>query len=277
VNDLTRTLLLIVLVLSLTSCRGADAPPSPAERTAIRQELFAELQPVKLADCEFTRVGEATDGGYVMCKNLIARSQAIYSYGINGEDNWGCSVSRMTALPVHQYDCFNLKRPSCEGAKPVFHEECVGPSRVTEEGRLFDTVEAQIAKNGDSGKRVVMKMDVEGAEWPSFLAMPEAVLQQIDQLSVEFHRVDDPSYVEVIRKLKKTFHLVNVHYNNWTCDAAAAPLPAWAYEVLFVNKNAATVDPQGAAPVPNPFDGPNNFHAPDCQALPAATESKSPR
>jgi hypothetical protein len=270
-----RALVLVAVLLPVTACRGADAPLSPAERTAIRQELFSELQPVKLADCEFTRVGEATDGGYVMCKNLIARSQAIYSYGINGEDNWGCSVSRMTSLPVHQYDCFNTKRPSCEGAQPVFHEECVGPARVTEEGRLFDTVAAQMAKNGDAGKRIVLKMDVEGAEWPSFLAMPDSTLEKIDQLSVEFHGVDERRFVEVIRKLKKTFHLVNVHYNNWTCDAAASPLPAWAYEVLFVNKNTATVDPQGAAPVPNPFDAPNNFHAPDCQA--AATGSTSPR
>lgn len=73
----------------------------------------------------------------------------------------------------------------------MFHEECVGPKRETIEGRLFDTLDAQIARNGDTGKRLVMKVDVEGAEWPSLLSMSDAALQQIDQLSVEFHGVEE--------------------------------------------------------------------------------------
>ena len=91
-----------------------------------------------------------------------------------------------------------------------------------------------------------MKMDVEGAEWPSVLATLDAVLNQIDQLSVEFHGVDNPAtfYVDAIRKLKKTFHVVNVHYNNWTCHPEVAPA-AQAFEVLFVNKSIGVVEPNG--------------------------------
>ena len=40
---------------------------------------------------------------------------------------------------------------------------------AAEEGRLFDTVQNQLAKNGDANKRLVVKMDVEGAEWNSLL------------------------------------------------------------------------------------------------------------
>jgi hypothetical protein len=36
-----------------------------------REGLFAELQPVKLANCELARFGEPNDGGYLACRNLL--------------------------------------------------------------------------------------------------------------------------------------------------------------------------------------------------------------
>jgi hypothetical protein len=264
------------VALFAIGCRGIDDTPAPVDHVKIHRDLFAEIQPVKLSNCEFERVGDAHDGGYVVCKNLLDRVQSVYSYGISGSDQWGCSLSARLKLPVHQYDCFNLDRPACAGASPVFHEECVGGKKVTDSGRLFDTVEAQIGKNGDAGKRVIMKMDVEGSEWDSFLATPDSVLKQIDQLSVEFHGVEEARFVDVIRKLKTVFHVVNVHQNNWTCHPDVAPLPALAFEVLFVNKNLGVVEEGGTPVVPNPLDAPNNYMRPDCQTA-TATESKSPR
>ena len=92
------------------------------------------------------------------------------------------------------------------------------------------------------------------------------MLEQIDQLTVEFHGVEEARFVETIRKLKRVFHVVNVHYNNWTCHPDTAPLPALAFEVLFVSKDLGVVDPAGTAVVPNPLDAPNNKDRPDCQA-----------
>jgi hypothetical protein len=279
---MVRSLLLLAVVFA-AGCRQPAPPPDPArQRAANREALFEAIQPVKLSNCEFERVGDKHDGGYLICGNLIARSEALYSYGISGSDAWGCQLSARTGLPVHQYDCFNTTRPVCGGATPVFHEECVGPKQETLEGRPFDSVESQIKKNGDAGKRVLMKMDVEGSEWQSFLAMPDAVLAQIDQLSVEFHEVEEAHYVEAMRKLTRHFYVVNVHYNNWACEPAVAPLMSKAFEVLFVNKSLGVVDPNGQALVPNPLDAPNNWMRPDCQvaqptAAPPATESKSPR
>ena len=53
---------------------------------------------------------------------------------------------------------------------------------------------------------------------------------------MELHGYDDPKIVEVIRKLKRNFYLVNLHFNNWSCTPKAAPLPAWAYQVHWVNR-----------------------------------------
>src|SRR5262245_15037849 len=102
-----------------------------------RNRLLVELQPVKLANCDFQRLGEANDGGYVVCGNLLDSSQSGYSYGISGYDQWGCDVTRRLSAPVHQYDCFNLQRPVCPGGRTVFHEECIGAEPATLDGRLF--------------------------------------------------------------------------------------------------------------------------------------------
>jgi hypothetical protein len=260
-------ILLIVLALAVgPACRFF--PPDPVKvRAANRQALFEMLQPVKLSNCEFERVGDANDGGYLMCKNLMARAGSLYSYGIAGTDNWGCTLSARLGKPVHQYDCYNTQRPECAGASPVFHEECVGEQKVTKDGRPFDTVTAHLERNGDTGKRLLMKMDVEGSEWPSFLDMPESTLRQIDQLAVEFHGVEEDVFVDVITKLRRVFHVVNVHYNNYTCHPDTVPLPATTYEVLFVNKDVGIVDEGAPAVVPNPLDAPNTTASPDCQQV----------
>ena len=257
-----------LLGLSFTAgCRRAEPPPvDPVTRRAqAREALSAQMQPVKLANCDFERVGDKHDGGYVVCKNLVSTAEAFYSYGISASDNWGCTLSARHQRPVHQYDCFNTERPPCEGAMPSFHEECVGPKRETVDGRVFDTVAAQIQRNGDTGKRLVVKMDVEGSEWLSLLAVPDSVLERIDHLNIEFHGVEEGQYAATMAHLARTFHVVNVHYNNWTCSPDVAPFHATTFELLLVNKKIGVVEAGARAVIPNPFDAPNNWMRPDCQ------------
>ena len=57
-----------------------------------RQILFDLLQPVALANCRLERFGEANDGGYLMCGNLLDGVESAYSYGISSYDKWGCDI-----------------------------------------------------------------------------------------------------------------------------------------------------------------------------------------
>jgi hypothetical protein len=232
-----------------------------------RETLFQLLRPVALANCQLERFGEPYDGGYLLCANLLKDVQAGYSYGISGYDKWGCDVSTKRGVPVHQYDCFDTTRPSCPGGRPVFHAECVaGVRSIDDKGRLFDSLQSQFSRNGDADKHLVVKMDVEGAEWESILKTPDEVLARIDQLLFEFHGVSRGQYLEVMTKLKRTFEIVHLHFNNYSCLGAGAPFPAWAYEVTLVNKRLAQVDPAGKVTLPNPLDAPNLPVAPDCQS-----------
>jgi hypothetical protein len=226
--------------------------------------MFEEIQPVALANCELERFGEKNDGGYLLCGNLLGSVKAAYSYGISGYDQWGCDVSTRLTVPVHEYDCFNLTRPRCATGKAVFHGECIGNSQRVEAGRPFDTLENQVRKNGDAGLPLVVKMDVEGAEWDSFLDASDDVLQRIDQMAVEFHGFDEDRFLLAMWKLKKVFYIVSLHWNNFACDGGKAPFPAWAYEVLFVNKRIGVLAQGTPAPL-SPLHRPNNPSWPDCQ------------
>ena len=95
---------------------------------------------------------------------------------------------------------------------------------------------------------------------------PDELLASIPQITMEMHGFDDPKIVEVLRKLKRNFYLVNLHFNNWSCTRKAAPLPAWAYQVLWVNKRVGIVDPAAPVPTPmSPLNAPDSPTWPDCQ------------
>jgi hypothetical protein len=225
----TWSIIAIVAGATLLQTVGdAQAPQKPVDKAAIRRALFAELRPVRLSNCTLERYGEKNDGGYLVCGNLLGAVRAGYSYGISGYDGWGCDVSRKLKVRVHQYDCFDLRRPACPGGDTMFHPECVGGTAGTRDKRVFDTIGNQFRKNGDAGRPIIMKIDVD-------------------------------------RKLKRFFHVVHVHFNNWSCVDTLKPFPAWAYEVLFVNKKLGVLDPSKPAGRPSPLDARNNPEQPDCQ------------
>jgi hypothetical protein len=248
---------------------GATKQEERARARQAREVLFAELQPVTLRNCQLARFGEKNDGGDLLCGNLLKDVESAYSYGISGYDGWGCDVSTRLSVPVHEYDCFNTTQPLCPSGRLVFHAECVAGKRSNDEaGRLFDSLQGQFARNGDAANHLVVKMDVEGAEWDSILRTPDEVLARIDQLVFEFHGVRETArYLEVIAKLKRTFEIVHLHFNNYSCVAGVAPFPAWAYEVTLVNKRLAEVDRAGKALLPIALDAPNLPGAPDCQTV----------
>ena len=265
--------------MAIVGCSAPALPPQPmrplAQRATdegrpIRQAILDELEPVALSNCTLTRYGSANDGGYLLCANLIAGLEGLYSYGIDQEDNFGCQISREFGLPAHQYDCFTDQRPTCS-VPPVFHDECIGPKAETIDGQPFDSLTSQIARNGHAGKRLLVKIDIEGAEWESLMATSDEVLERIDQMPMELHNGDGQRALDVIRKLKRTFYVVSLHFNNQACNPAAEPFPSWAFQVLLVNRRLGKLDAarRGKAPG-DPPDAPDNPNAPDCQLTPTS-------
>jgi hypothetical protein len=132
---------------------AAERAVVPDEVLKRRAPLAEALRPVTLRNCELARIGGAHDGGYLMCRNLMAGLETAYSYGIGSDDDWGCDVSRAHRVPVHQYDCFAPTKILCDGGTLRMNAECVGPRTEVVDGRPFSTFAAQIARNGDTGRR----------------------------------------------------------------------------------------------------------------------------
>jgi hypothetical protein len=266
------TLLIAVFLgaIAIISAIQVLIPPTVADvmrssEPRIRQALFELLQPVALANCQLERFGEAHDGGYLMCGNLLDDVEAGYSYGISGYDGWGCAIATRLRVKLHQYDCFDTRQPACPGGETLFHAECISDTAKTEEGRPFDTLEGQLGKNGDGTRRLVIKMDVEGAEWDSLLRASDAALERIDQLAIELHYINEERFVRVVQRLRQYFHVAHLHFNNFSCAEGLDPFPAWAYEVLFVNKRIGIVDATRQVTLPHPLDALNSPRHPDCQ------------
>jgi hypothetical protein len=230
----------------------------------IRQALFELLEPVALSNCTLERFGEQYDGGYLVCANLLNDVKSGYSYGISGYDGWGCDIASKLGVTVHQYDCFDTTQPVCSSGKTVFHAECIADVQKVEDGRPFGTLADHFATNGDQSRQVVLKMDVEGAEWDSLLHAPAETLNRIDQLAIELHYIDDEKFIRVVQRLKEFFYLAHLHFNNVSCAEGLEPFPAWAYEALFVSKRLSKVDPGVRPQLPHPLDALNNPTMPDC-------------
>ena len=153
----------------------------------------------------------------------------------------------------------------CETGGFVFHDECIGNRRANVESRLFDTLANQISRNGDRGKRLIVKLDVEGAEWDALMATSDATLKRIDQLPMELHGSHDRRFLQVVQKLKRTFYVVNLHFNNYSCSTETAPFPSRAYQVLLVNKRIGVLDKAAGTPSPSALNAPDDPQMPDCQ------------
>lgn len=239
----------------------------------VREALYAAFTPIEITNCEMQRFGPIHDGGYLLCGNLLQEVKSAYSYGIAGYDPWGCVAMDILKVPLHQYDCFDPTVPRCTGAPSgMFHNECIGPKKETIDGRPYDSLGSQIAANGDAGKHLVVKMDVEGSEWESLLAAPDDVLNAIDQLTIEFHDIEDPRYLQTAARLNQFFYTAHTHQNNYACLPGFDPFPGPIFEALLVNKRIAKANPSVVTRGVLPSDSPNSPITPDCQASPAGGE-----
>src|SRR5690349_19964771 len=81
---------------------------------------------------------------------------------------------------------------------------------------------------------------------------------------MELHGIGTAQQLAVNQRLKRFFHIAHLHFNNNTCTERIDPFPAWAYEVLLVNKRLAVAE-GSRAPAPHPLDASNNPTMADCQ------------
>jgi hypothetical protein len=194
-------------------------------------ELIRLLAPVDVTSAGFVRVGRDHDGGYVMLDAFSPRPDAAYSLGIADDTSWDADIADR-GIDVYMYDHTISKLPADHSRFHFFrHGICGQPD--AERPRL-KTLETVIAENGHtSSHSLLLKMDIEGDEWPVIAASSESSLQRFSQIVVEFHGLacvyDGAAYRRIrdcLMRLNRTHQSVHVHANGHE-------IPAWIGDLVL--------------------------------------------
>ena len=199
------------------------------------------LRPQKLLGSAKTRVGKLCDGGYIMI-DRFEDIEAAYSLGINDDVSWDFDMARR-GIPCFQYDHTIEALPSTH---PLFNWTKVGISDF-ERKPGFETISHLVDVNGHKdSRRLLLKCDIEGAEWGAFRQTPISVLAQFEQIVLELHDlqfISDRSHSENARStlsnLTANHNVVHVHANNygfWTV-CGGIPVPN-TLELTLMRKDA---------------------------------------
>jgi len=247
------------------------------------------------------RFGENNDGGYVMCTdNLDKGLVGAYSYGINGFDGWGMAIAARYKLPLNEYDCTNAKQPKvCQGCEVHFHNNCilnndgnaeaaarslkgVSDARASDNegnahdaskmtGASFKTLTQMFKESGNANaaeRSLLLKIDVEGAEWDIFAQEPTENMKKFRQILVEYHwlnkQSEHPRYLAAVQKIEKAgFVVAHLHGNN----NGGGDVPFGEFKIPNVLEVTYTQKPaQGCAanvPYHVPLDMPNSLNEPE--------------
>jgi hypothetical protein len=227
--------------------------------------LMQPLVPHRATGIEKVRRGGAHDGGYVMLDDL-AGIAAVYSLGIGGDVSWDLAMAEL-GLPVFQYD-HTVEKPPAPHALFRFHRQKIGP--VHDSAQQITSLEELLRQNGHLGKKVILKMDIDGAEWDVLDHVDGDLLTHFPQILCELHdlnRFIDPAWTaraaRVIAKLTRHHRLVHVHGNNYVPPFwnGHADFPD-VLEASFALASAYDLVESGET-FPGPFDRPNARNLPD--------------
>lgn len=174
------------------------------------------LKPEQAVGLQKIRVGNAGDGGYVMLDEFD-KCRVAYSLGIGGDVSWDIAVAEH-GLIIHQYDHTVSAAPSSHD-NFRFNKRGIAASDSPD----FVSLSKAIAANGDQHNRdMILKMDIEFAEWPVLDSIDPTVLAQFRQIVIEIHglgRLREQNFrstaERALAKLCANHAVFHVHANNW--------------------------------------------------------------
>ena len=211
---------------------GVDVNPTVHEM-ANRVNAIRELLALEVADVEYERFGSAGDGGYVMA-NDITEKDFLISFGVGDNVDFEYSLS-LRGVKTHLYD-YTVEQLPRDVPDAFFYQEKIGPE---------DTTISDAVARAPSKKNLLLKMDIEGAEFETIASTPLTDLALFRQITLEvhwMHQLEDYAfYLEALKafqKLRATHFPVLVHANNDRplMVIGNSPVPV-VFEVLYLNRD----------------------------------------
>lgn len=226
-------------------------PAQPQEFTTDPVEIHRQirsvlrlLQPRAAKDHRKIRLGHVGDGGYI-CIDDFAGIDTALSFGINDDISWDLDAADR-GLTVYQFD-HTVDDPAPNDPRMVFEKKMIDVSSGPDRQSLADLIARHDKRN--ARPNIVLKMDIECAEWEVLRSTPAEALGRIAWIVCELHYFQglaEPSFRsmldQVLGKLAWVFGVVHVHGNSGAgfSNVANVLFPN-VLEATFVNRDLYTL------------------------------------
>lgn len=227
---------------------------------------------------DLIRIGRNFDGGYLISKNDLLKSNLLISLGINDDWSFEKQFTNYKNVPVFAFD-------GTVGAK-IFFKKIIRNSLFLKPIKIFDSLKIFLSycfffrddkkhfkKNitGNfklhhsntitmrevfelsNGDKIFLKIDIEGHE---YRALEDIINNEsrLTGLAIEFHDCD--LHIEKIKKFVKdlSLNLIHIHANNKGKICSQTGIPT-ALEMTFSNNSNLTKE---NVITPNKLDMPND-------------------
>jgi hypothetical protein len=241
-------------------------------------DLLAMIRPASMSRGEKVRVGNACDGGYVVPMQAL-ECDVVLSIGVGSDVSFDLQLAERGAQ-VLQFDHTVAKVPSSH-SNFRFHALGWGPK--TEGSYLgFNEIVARLP--AAKAHRLLLKFDIEGAEYDALDALSDHDLSRFGVIVCELHNLSqlpNPVFFDKVHRAltKLTLHHVpvHVHPNNYGAVVLleGIPLPD-VVEISFLRRDQDLFPGFSSDPIPGPLDRPNNPYLPDLNLTAFALTAASP-
>ena len=202
------------------------------------QRFHSCLKTKNVVGKSLVRLGNNRDGGYLMVDDFDVEGIA-YSFGI------GTNVTWEEDIADHGYDVYMYDHTigGICGVSEKCHFFRIGLADTVIHGDDLTELDELLSCNGHKeSSRMILKIDIEGAEWGFLKMVSHQCLEKFDQIVLELHGLCQLSTldekIQCLEKINKGHQVIHVHPNN---NGKVIYLEGKAYcdllEVTYANRN----------------------------------------
>ncbi|MDP4198813.1 MAG: hypothetical protein Q8922_02460 [Bacteroidota bacterium] len=241
----------------------------PAQnRPDATSKLIQLLTPYHVPQLEMDRWGPGRDGGYVVPVQLLRKTTLLVTGGVCDDVQFEEVMARENpGVRIGLFDHTITKIPSHTPATAVWHKMGLGSA-----DGCIPLESAVTLCGGDDTERLVVKLDIENAEWDVIENTPADFWRRVDVFIIEIHGLGDSEkyaeYNRILDKLNQHLLLVHVHGNNFSrpirLKSEGVEIPV-TMEATYINRSLI---PEGMFPKAWRSSGPTKHDRKNNETLP---------